>query len=220
MESLLNNCIKCHPLSLPELHLDVEHSGTSLLNQANNMMHAEKKNEHKKKLDNISSNKRKHKKMSTADTSSDKNRKLQQPTILDVLMKAGTSQEVLKEDSLSQSLRGQTSNSQDQDSHNFTEPTVLDVSAATKALEAQRFKFRPLLIQCFSLLTFSQVSVRGNICSKFLSFFPLYFALHLLWDSNCRILWSGDFFPSLFPIAFSFYVFILRLQLVLVQYIE
>jgi Fanconi anemia group D2 protein len=155
LENLLNNCIKCHPLSLPELHLQVDNSGTLLLNKANNRVQFEKTGEHKKTQDN------KHKKTSK-ESSSDPKGKLRQPTILDVLRKKGavTSQDVSNEESTSQSSKGQTFIPADQDSCNSTGLISLEVSAVAKALEAQRFKFRPLHVQCYSLLMFSNVSTQ------------------------------------------------------------
>ncbi|CAK7340364.1 unnamed protein product [Dovyalis caffra] len=159
VESLLNNCTKGHPLSLPELHLQVDQSGTLLLNKANNMVYLAKNGDHKKTQDNNSPKKRRHKKTSK-ELSSDPNGELRQPKISDVLRKAGaaTSQAVSNEESTSQSLRGQAFVPAAQDSCNSTVPISLEASAVSKALEAQRFKFRPLLVQCFSLLMFSNVS--------------------------------------------------------------
>ncbi|KAJ6912410.1 Fanconi anemia group D2 protein [Populus alba x Populus x berolinensis] len=178
LENLLNNCIKCHPLSLPELHLQVDNSGTLLLNKANNRVHFEKNGEHKKTQDN------KHKKTSK-ESSSDPNGKLRQPTILDVLRKTGavTSQDVSNEESTSQSSKGQTFIPADQDSCNSTGLISLEVSAVAKALEAQRFKFRPLHVQCYSLLMFS--NNQKSCCLDPAVELPLY--LYLLRDLHNKL---------------------------------
>lgn len=123
------------------------------------MGHVEK-NEQKKTHDSSSQDKkRKHKKVSKASTVSDTNCKLRQPTTLDVLRKGGnlTSQEVPNGDSLSTVSKGRKSGSADETSCGSNEQVILEVSAVAKALETQRFKFRPLLSQCLSVLTFSKV---------------------------------------------------------------
>lgn len=157
LESLLNNSIRSHPMSLPELHLHVQHSGTSLFDNAYDMMHAEINNKHKKTHDTISPNKNRHNKVSTQ-SSSGTNRKLQQPTIFEMLRKGGavSSKQLVHEDSSGQPLKSLNSADQESDS---TEQLILEVPAASKALNAQRCKFRPLLMQCFSLLEFSKVSI-------------------------------------------------------------
>ncbi|XP_021624026.1 Fanconi anemia group D2 protein homolog isoform X3 [Manihot esculenta] len=154
LESLLNNSIRSHPMSLPELHLHVQHSGTSLFDNAYDMMHAEINNKHKKTHDTISPNKNRHNKVSTQ-SSSGTNRKLQQPTIFEMLRKGGavSSKQLVHEDSSGQPLKSLNSADQESDS---TEQLILEVPAASKALNAQRCKFRPLLMQCFSLLEFSK----------------------------------------------------------------
>ncbi|KAK0584958.1 hypothetical protein LWI29_021372 [Acer saccharum] len=124
------------------------------------MGNVEKKNEHKTKHDGASPDyKKKHKRKSKTSTSSDTNDKLRQPTILEVLRKASnlTTQEVQNEDSSSTFLKGRTSESADQSSCDFNGPVSVEVSAVDKALETQRFKFRPLLFQCLSLLTFTKL---------------------------------------------------------------
>ncbi|KAJ9185042.1 hypothetical protein P3X46_004717 [Hevea brasiliensis] len=181
LESLLNNSIQCHPMSLPDVHLHVQHSGASLLDNAYDMVHAENKNKHKKTHDTTSPNKRQHQKVSTPSISGT-NRKLQQPTIFDVLRKgrAITSQQVLHEDSSGQSLKLLNSTDQEPDA---IEQKILEVPGATKALNAQRFKFRPLLIQCFSLLEFSKK--QGSCCSDPAAELPPY--LYLLRDLHNKL---------------------------------
>ncbi|KAF2308726.1 hypothetical protein GH714_014580 [Hevea brasiliensis] len=168
-------------MSLPDVHLHVQHSGASLLDNAYDMVHAENKNKHKKTHDTTSPNKRQHQKVSTPSISGT-NRKLQQPTIFDVLRKgrAITSQQVLHEDSSGQSLKLLNSTDQEPDA---IEQKILEVPGATKALNAQRFKFRPLLIQCFSLLEFSKK--QGSCCSDPAAELPPY--LYLLRDLHNKL---------------------------------
>ncbi|KAL5739450.1 hypothetical protein ACOSQ2_028630 [Xanthoceras sorbifolium] len=177
IESLLNYSIKCCPQSLPELHFHARQCGSSFLNRPNNMGNVEKKNEHKTKHES--------KKSSKASTSSDTNEKLRQPTILDVLRKASnlTTQEVRNEDSSSTSLKGRTSESADQSSCDSNGPVTVEVAAVAKALETQRFKFRPLLFQCLSLLTFSKN--QDSCCSDPAAELPL--NLYLLRDLHNKL---------------------------------
>ncbi|RVW85871.1 hypothetical protein CK203_035286 [Vitis vinifera] len=154
LESLLNNSLKQYPLSLPELHLHVEHSGF----HPNLVGHVEKKNEHKKTYESFSSNnKRKDRKTSKASKDSGIDGKLRQPTILDVLKKAGvtTSQGTPNDDSSALSPKCRTSESADQHTYDTNKHIILEVSAVFKVLETQRSKFRPLLVDCFSIFTFS-----------------------------------------------------------------
>ncbi|EEF39794.1 conserved hypothetical protein [Ricinus communis] len=154
LESLLNNFIQGYPMCLPELFLHVQHSGTLSLDHANSTLHVENKNEHKKTHDTASPDKRKHRKILKS-SSSGINGKLRQTTVFDVLKKGGaiTSQQSLHEDSSHQSLKTPVSANQG----SCTEPLILEVPADTKTLDGHRSKFRPLLIQCFSLLEFSKL---------------------------------------------------------------
>ncbi|TXG57764.1 hypothetical protein EZV62_015593 [Acer yangbiense] len=186
IESLLNFSIKCCPQSLPELHFHVGQCGSSFLNRPNNMGNVEKKNEHKTKHDSASPDyKKKHKRKSKTSTSSDTNDKLRQPTILEVLRKASnlTTQEVQYEDSSSTFLKGRTSESADQSSCDSNGPVSVEVSAVDKALETQRFKFRPLLFQCLSLLTFSKN--QDTCCSDPAAELPLH--LYLLRELHYKL---------------------------------
>ncbi|XP_065854145.1 uncharacterized protein [Euphorbia lathyris] len=185
LESLLNNFIQCHPMSLPELHFHFQHCETSFLDHANNTMHVENKNEQKNTQHTTTQNKPKVKKISKPLTSSNMNGRLRQPTLFDVLSKKGaaTGKQVLSEDSSGQSL--EPLKSADQDSCNSTEPLVLEISAATKALDTQRFKFRPLLSQCFSLLEFSVNQKQDSCCSDPAAELPLH--LYLLRDLHEKL---------------------------------
>lgn len=151
----MNNSIEGCSISLPELHFYVDHFGSPLPNQ--HMGHIEK-NKHQKTQDSNMQKNRRYKKTSKA-SSSDANGKLRQPTILDAFKKVGvvTSHEVPNKESLASNSQGRASNSANQNLCDSSEPDIIEVSAVAKALEVQRFKFRPLLVQCFSILAFSEV---------------------------------------------------------------
>ncbi|XP_034701631.1 Fanconi anemia group D2 protein homolog [Vitis riparia] len=185
LESLLNNSLKQYPLSLPELHLHVEHSGF----HPNLVGHVEKKNEHKKTYESFSSNnKRKDRKTSKASKDSGIDGKLRQPTILDVLKKAGvtTSQGTPNDDSSALSPKCRTSESADQHTYDTNKHILLEVSAVFKVLETQRSKFRPLLVDCFSIFTFS--TNQDSCCPDPAAELPLH--LYLLRDIRYKL----DFF--------------------------
>lgn len=158
MEILLDNAIEQHPILLPELHCYVDHFGSSLLNHSNHMGLVEKNNRQKTQECTLPKSNRRGKKISKA-SSTDTNGKLRQPTILDVLKKAGamTSQEVSNTESSGLISQGSSSKSQDQYHCDPDKLVTIEVSPAATALETQRYKFRPLLVQCFSILRFSEV---------------------------------------------------------------
>ena len=140
LESLLNHSIGRCTLSLPELHIFVDHSGSSLLNQIHHVKHMEKKSEQNKTSDNTSSDKKRTRKnLSKACLSSDSNDKLRQPKILDVLRKAGavTSQDVPNENSSTLSSKESSAEPSQQHSSDFSEPMVIEISAAAKALKVR-----------------------------------------------------------------------------------
>lgn len=159
----MNHYIGRNTLSLPELHIYLDHSESSLLNQQpHQVRHVEKKSEQNKANDEIPSDKKRTRKnLSKACTSSDSNEKLRQPTIIDVYRKAGhvTSQDVPNETSSGLSLKERSIEFSEQQPHDSIEPMVVDISIVAKALEGQKSKFRCLLVQCFSILTLSKVGM-------------------------------------------------------------
>lgn len=159
LESLLNFSIGRCNISLPELHMYVDHSGPSNLNQGHHTRHVEKKSALSTENDtNSSDKKRTRKKLTKTCSSSDSSEKLKQPTIFEMLKKAGAtiSQDVPSENSsgLSPKTRSESS---EQYPHGSNEPTVVEISAVSKALEGQRSKFRCLLAQSVSMLSLSKV---------------------------------------------------------------
>ncbi|KAA3459176.1 Fanconi anemia group D2 protein-like protein [Gossypium australe] len=186
LESLLSHSIRICPVTLPQLHLRVEHCGSAFINQPNHVGNKEKKNEPKMTPESTSPNKRKHKKISkTSATGTDGN--LHQQTLFDVLRKAGamTSQEV--PDKVS-SKDMATSASVDHNSHVFNESVLIEVSPVSQALESQKFRFRPLLLECFSILTFSKD--HDTCCSDPVAELPLY--LYLIHDLQHKL----DYFAA------------------------
>ncbi|XVF20995.1 hypothetical protein REPUB_Repub12eG0052600 [Reevesia pubescens] len=185
LESLLNHSIRMCPVAFPLLHLQVEHCGSTLINQPNNVGNMEKKNEPKLTLECTSPNRRKHKKISKTSTSV-ADGKLRQPTLLDLMRKAGavTSQEMPNE----VSSKERTSASVDQHSQVFNESVLIEVSPVCQALESQKFRFRPLLLECYSILTFSKN--HDSCCSDPIAELPLY--LYLIRDLHCKL----DYFAA------------------------
>ncbi|KAK5819883.1 hypothetical protein PVK06_024914 [Gossypium arboreum] len=186
LESLLSHSIRMCPVTLPQLHLRVEHCGSTFINQPNHVGNKEKKNEPKMRPESTSPNKRKHKKTSkTSAIGTDGN--LHQQTLFDVLRKAGavTSQEV--PDKVS-SKDMATSTSVDHNSHVFNESVLIEVSPVSQALESQKFRFRPLLLECFSILTFSKD--HDTCCSDPVAELPLY--LYLIHDLQHKL----DYFAA------------------------
>ncbi|GAV74416.1 hypothetical protein CFOL_v3_17896 [Cephalotus follicularis] len=188
LESLLNHLTMRYTASLPELHFHVEQCGSSPLNQPKHRSHVEKNDEHEKTQGSISStHKRKQKRVSNESNSSHTDGKLRQPTILDVLRKAGagTSPEVPAEDSFGSSSMARTSELVDQNSCDSNEPVLVEVSALSKALQTQRFKFRPLRLQCFSILTYSKMQNHDSCCPDPAAELPLH--LYLLRDIHFKL---------------------------------
>ncbi|VVA26373.1 PREDICTED: Fanconi [Prunus dulcis] len=188
LESLLNNCIGRYSLSLPELHPYVDVYRSSALNQPHRMGHIEKKLDHKKKHEEISPNGARTNKKTSKETTSDTNRNLRQPTLLDVLEKAGVlqGQDVPNEDSSGLSTKGRSYESSDKNSHDSDEASSIEISAVGKAIEAQRINFRPLLVHCYAILTFSKSE--ASCCIDAAAELPLY--LYIMRDLHYKL----DFF--------------------------
>ncbi|XVF81614.1 hypothetical protein PTKIN_Ptkin15bG0169300 [Pterospermum kingtungense] len=184
LESLLNHSIQTCPVALPQLHLQVDRCGSTLINQPNHG-NKEKKNEPKTTHESTSPNKRKHKKISKTSTTGTDG-KLRQPTLLDMLRKTGavTSQEMPNDISSKEN----TSASVDKHSDVFNESVLIEVSPVSQALESQKFRFRPLLLECFSILTFSKN--HEPCCSDPVAELPLY--LYLIRDLHCKL----DYFAA------------------------
>lgn len=147
----MGNLITLSPVSLPELH---PYSATG---QHTHVEHPERKNEKRKLQDDPSQRKGnlKKSKNSTVDE------KLRQPTIMDAFKKAGvvTSQTQQHENPSLSSLDGRTATGSMHETCSDAEFLSVKIPQVSLPLEAQRFKFRPLLPQCLSILKFPQVSL-------------------------------------------------------------
>lgn len=155
LETLLSKYLESCPLSLPKLHHQFEQSGPFHSKKA---FGCDDKNE-QKRVSNLASPKlKKNKRIAKSQTDSSTDGKLRQPTIVDVLKRAGvlTNKPEANDHPSTLSSRS-TSHSGDQNSSDYDESLSVEVSTATKILDLQRFKFRPLLLQCYSIMTFSKV---------------------------------------------------------------
>lgn len=125
------------------------------------MGHIEKKLDHKKKHEETSPSGTRTNKKTSKETTSDTNQNLRQPTLLDVIEKAGVlpGQDVPNEDSSGLSTKGRSYESSEKNSHDSDEASSIEISAVGKAIEAQRINFRPLLVHCYAILTFSKVDI-------------------------------------------------------------
>lgn len=157
MECLLNYSLQSNPLSLPELHNFPEQP--PLASWANHSIQRDKRSSERMLFEGTSlSNKKRHIKDSTTSEKSNQNEKLKQPTILDAFKRAGVvvSQDVNDSSSghpsngISQSIKHQDDSNED---------GFIEITAELRLLDAQRFKFRPLLVDCLSILSFSEVRI-------------------------------------------------------------
>ncbi|THG11025.1 hypothetical protein TEA_023356 [Camellia sinensis var. sinensis] len=188
LESLLNNCLKQYSLFLPDLYPHMEYPASSLSNQPSYIGNSEKKSERMKANESSSPNKKgKNGRTSKASTSSDVNGKFRQPTIVDSLRKAcgTTSQEVPNEDSSCLHSRDSIAEPASPHASDSSEVVNVEVSAASEVLEAQRYKFRPLLVDCFSILAFSKMQNQDSCCPDPAAELPLH--LYLLRDLHCKL---------------------------------
>ncbi|KAK2983061.1 hypothetical protein RJ640_006448, partial [Escallonia rubra] len=194
LESLLNHSLKKCALSLPELYPLVEEASSSFTSQPYNVIGVEKKALHTKaNEDSPLNSKMKKRKTSKTSKDSDINGKSRQPTILDVLRKAGAlaSPDVQNEDSPGMSSKVSTPESAGKCTN---EPENIEISATAKVLEAQRYKFRPLLVDCFAFLAFSKNL--DSCCADPAAELPIH--LYLLRDLHNKL----DFFsPPSKPIS-------------------
>ncbi|CAN0890521.1 Fanconi anemia group D2 protein homolog [Linum grandiflorum] len=181
LESLLSVSMKQHNLSLPQLHFHSENCG--VVDQIKNTTRLGKRDRQSEVQCSASPSNTNYPRTSKDSTSSDTNGKLRQQTIFDVFKKAGpmTTQDATNPESSTPCSTGEESSVQ---------PVVAEFSSVDMALEVHRYKFRPLLVQCFSLLTFSKI--QQSCCSDPAAELPMH--LYLLHDLHNKL----DFFiPSL-----------------------
>lgn len=159
----MSNLITLSPQSLPELHPYSEHFGCSATSQHNHVDHLGKKYE-KRKLDDDASQRKGSKKNNLKKSKhSNVNEKLRQPTIMDVFKKTGAvmsqSQTQLHGTPSLPSLDDRTAAGSMDENCSDNESLSVKIPQVSPALEAQRFKFRPLLPQCLSILKFPKVGL-------------------------------------------------------------
>ncbi|KAJ8573017.1 hypothetical protein K7X08_009528 [Anisodus acutangulus] len=178
LESLLNSSLKQCSYSLPELRPHLE---SLSLNQLDHNRDQEMKNENGNGNVGPSQKKRKEKKNSQSSLTDGK---LRQPTIMDVLRKAGSvpSQEPSTGPS-GMCSKGSAPESSGNQPRNFNMPANVDVSTAVEHVEAQRHKFRPLLLDCFAILAFQKT--QDSCCVDPASELPL--CLYILRDLNRKL---------------------------------
>ncbi|KAI3747499.1 hypothetical protein L6452_09958 [Arctium lappa] len=186
LESLLNNILKECPLVLPELYLHAELSSASFPGQPTRIGGNMEQN--RMKLDSSQSSKRKDKKSSKAlKTSDTQGNSTTQLTLIETWKKVGAiqSKDVSNENftgmpsksSPSEAVVCSTSNS------NESVDTDIEISEAVKLLEAQRYKFRPLSVDCFSILSYSEDL--PSCCADRTCELPVY--LYLLRDLHSKL---------------------------------
>lgn len=165
LESLLNKSLKDCPLSLPELFPHVDPLSSSPSNEPSYVEHTGKKRWNLKSNEDSSQNRKKENRKNSNKSNSDNSGKYKQPTILDMLRKAGAvpSQEVPNEDLSCTSSKCSIPMMAVHNSSKSSEPENVEVSEVAKILDGQRYKFRPLSIECFSILAFSKV----HACTTF-----------------------------------------------------
>ncbi|KAH0721778.1 hypothetical protein KY290_006776 [Solanum tuberosum] len=178
LESLLNISLKQCSFSLPELQ---PHPESLSLNQLDHNRDQEMKNENGNGNVGLSQKKKKEKKNSQASLTDGK---LRQPTIMDVLRKAGAvpTQEPSTGPSGTCS-KGSAPEPSVNQPRNINMSANVDVSTAVEHVEAQRHKFRPLLLDCFAILAFQKT--QDSCCADPASELPL--CLYFLRDLNKKL---------------------------------
>nr|XP_016489377.1 PREDICTED: Fanconi anemia group D2 protein homolog isoform X1 [Nicotiana tabacum] len=178
LESLLNSSLRQCSFSLPELQPHLE---SLSLNQLDHNRVQEIKNEHGNGNGGLSQKKKKEKKTSQAPLTDGK---LRQPTIMDVLRKSGAVPS--QEPSVSPSgtcSKGSVPESSGNQPRNSNVLANIDVSTTVEHVEAQRYKFRPLLLECFAILAFQKT--QDSCCADPASELPL--CLYILRDLNRKL---------------------------------
>ncbi|XP_075073834.1 uncharacterized protein LOC107797636 isoform X2 [Nicotiana tabacum] len=178
LESLLNSSLRQCSFSLPELQPHLE---SLSLNKLDHNRDQEIKNEHGNGNGGLLQKKKKEKKTSQASLTDGK---LRQPTIMDVLRKAGAVPS--QEPSVSPSgtcSKGSVPESSGNQPRNSNVLANIDVSTTVEHVEAQRYKFRPLLLECFAILAFQKT--QDSCCADSASELPL--CLYILRDLNRKL---------------------------------
>ncbi|KAG6393159.1 hypothetical protein SASPL_147394 [Salvia splendens] len=162
IEYLLDNFLKQHPILLPDF---CPHSDLSPVVEFDSVGDLEKISQRLKGGEILSRNQKKHKgKSLTPSASSNAEEKLKQPTLVDVWRKAGSipSQGTPDEDASVASLKTKQSASEESHAEKSNMPLNIEISAPLKCLDAQMHKFRPLPVDCLSILACPELSPHGN----------------------------------------------------------
>ncbi|KAL8545696.1 hypothetical protein ACS0TY_005722 [Phlomoides rotata] len=184
VEYLLDNCLKQHPLHLPELR---PHWKLSPVIGFDSVGDLEKMNQPLKGSELISRNQKKNKgKSSSPSGGSNSEERLRQPTLSDIWRKAGATpiQEDLNEDVSVLSSKTRQSASQENQADKSNIPQNIEVSAPVKSLDAQKYNFRPLSMDCFSILVCPENN-QDSCCADPSAELPLH--LYLLRDLHKKL---------------------------------
>ncbi|KAL3537801.1 hypothetical protein ACH5RR_001167, partial [Cinchona calisaya] len=183
LESLLNESLKQYPQSLPELYTHLDTPSSSQSNQRGDL---EKKSDRTQENGSISQNSKSNSgKTSKALENPTVDGKLKQPTIIEMLKKAGavTSQEIENEDSSDMVSKGSNGDDTEKCSSEHDMVPTVEISEAVTMVEAQKHKFRPLLFHCFSILAFAKN--QDCCCTDPAAELPLH--LYLIRDLNQKL---------------------------------
>ncbi|XP_020599802.1 Fanconi anemia group D2 protein homolog isoform X2 [Phalaenopsis equestris] len=168
MESILDGILKPCPLSLPEVCYSIDQFGQNF--------QGKKGSERVSSEVVLAKQKKKHKTDPSASGNLDPNGMLRQPTIIDALNKAAlASQEGLDEGSPRYLSHEKTQRCASHCPGNADEVEVVDLSAESKFLDAQRSKFRPLNADSLSLLSYSEC--KHDCCADPAAELPLHLYL-------------------------------------------
>uniref|UniRef100_A0A7N0RJX2 Fanconi anemia group D2 protein n=1 Tax=Kalanchoe fedtschenkoi TaxID=63787 RepID=A0A7N0RJX2_KALFE len=183
LESLLNSLLEMCPTVLPAVYVHAEIADCALSKQTSPSRKVDKTMEQQRTQCSFSqSNSRKKE---SASKNLEGTKKLKQPTLFDVLTKAGAIPPPKATCEGSSGLTSQRGVAEAEVNHilNPDEQLILEVSAAMKFVEAQRFKFRPL--QMDSLLVLSVLQSPESCCTDPAAELPLY--LYIVRDLHYKL---------------------------------
>ncbi|PWA40771.1 hypothetical protein CTI12_AA542930 [Artemisia annua] len=179
LESLLNHFLKECPISFPELSSASSPGQPTRIEKNSEQMRMNR--------DSFHGSKRKDKKSSkTLKNSGTQGNNTTQLTLIETWKKAGAiSTDASNENSTGMPSKSSPSQPAACSTSNSSESLDTDIiiSEAVKLLEAQRYKFRPLLVDCFSILSYSKDI--DSCCADPKCELPVY--LYLLRDLHSKI---------------------------------
>ncbi|KAL1536039.1 Fanconi anemia group D2 protein isoform X3 [Salvia divinorum] len=184
VEYLLDNFLKQHPILLPDF---CPHWDLSPVVEFDSVGDLEKISQCLKGGEILSRNQKKHKgKSLTPSASSNAEEKLRQPTLVDVWRKAASmpSQQTPDDDASVASLKTKQSASEESHAEKSNMPLNIEISAPLKCLDAQKHKFRPLPVDCLSILACPENN-RSSCCADPSAELPLH--LYLLRDLHKKL---------------------------------